>query len=191
MIKPAIRALIAEVKEAWPHRALVEESPLYSSLSNGRAERAIQTVRRLAASLRIAVELRLGVRIDSSHNAWSWLVRHAAWLHNRFHVKSNGKTCFEELYQSRYKNEVVAFGEVVLFMEPIPASRRRRQGRRKQKMDAAMEPGIWLGRAEDSDEHLVGTPQGVYRCRTVRRMVPDKQWSAEMFLGMKGLTRKF
>ena len=185
--EPAIRALIAEVKEAWPHRALVEESPLYSSQSNGRAERAIQTVRRLAASLRVAVELRLGIRIDSSHNAWSWLVRHAAWLHNRFHVKSNGKTCFEELYQSRYKNEVVAFGEAVLFMEPIPASRRRRQGRRKQKMDAAMEPGVWLGRAEDSDEHLVGTPQGVYRWRTVRRMLPDRQWSAELFLGMKGL----
>ena len=49
-----------------------------------------------------------------------------------------------------------------------------------------MEPGIWLGRAEDSDEHLVGTPRGVYRCRTVRRHVPDKQWDAELFLSIKG-----
>lgn len=49
-----------------------------------------------------------------------------------------------------------------------------------------MEPGIWLGRAEDSDEHLVGTPRGVYRCRTVRRHVPDKQWGAELFLSIKG-----
>ena len=53
-------------------------------------------------------------------------------------------------------------------------------------MDASMRPGIWVGRAEDSDEHLVGTPQGVYRCRTVRRMFPERQWNAESFLSMKG-----
>ena len=48
-----------------------------------------------------------------------------------------------------------------------------------------MEPGIWLGRAEDSDEHFVGTPRGVYRCRTVRRYMPAKQWDAELFLSIK------
>ena len=39
--EPALKALIGMVKEQWPHRILVEESPLYSSQSNGRAERAI------------------------------------------------------------------------------------------------------------------------------------------------------
>ena len=92
---------------------------------------------------------------------WPWLIRHAAWLHSYFHVKYNGRTCYEELYQTRYKNEVVAFGKSVVFMEPYPASRRKKQGKRRQKMDANMEPGIWLGRAEESDEHLVGTSRGV------------------------------
>jgi len=129
--EPALKALIGMVKEKWPHRILVEESPLYSSQSNGRAERAIQTVRRLAASIRMAVELRIGMAFDSGMIVWPWLIRHTAWLHNRFHVKYNGRTCYEELYQTRYKNEVVAFGKSVLFMEPYPASRSKAKGVRK------------------------------------------------------------
>jgi len=129
--EPALKALIGMVKEKWPHRILVEESPLYSSQFNGRAERAIQIVRCLAASIRMAVELRIGMILDLGMIVWPWLIRHAAWLHNRFHVKYNGRTCYEELYQTRYKNEVVAFGESVLFMEPYPASRRKKQGKRR------------------------------------------------------------
>ena len=185
--EPALKALIGMVKEQWPHRILVEESPLYSSQSNGRAERAIQTVRRLAASLRVATELRYEMALSSGMVAWPWLIRHAAWLHNRFHVKYNGRTCYEEFYQTRYKNEVVAFGECVLFMEPYPASRRKKQGKRRQKMDASMEPGIWLGRTEESDEHLVGTSRGVQRCRTVRRREESNQWDHRLFAEVKGV----
>ena len=75
----------------------------------------------------------------------------------------------------------------MLFMEPRPKHRRLRGGHRSQKMDAAMEPGVWLGRSEESDEHLVGTPRGVIRARTVRRLIPDKRWNAEVFLGFRGL----
>ena len=125
--------------------------------------------------------------LNSGMIVWPWLIRHAAWLHNRFHVKYNGRTCYEELYQTRYKNEVVAFGESVLFMEPYPASRRKKQGKRRQKMDASMEPGIWLGRAEESDEHLVGTSRGVQRCRTVRRREESSQWDERLFAEIKGV----
>ena len=132
-------------------------------------------------------ELRFKCKLHPSHPGWPWVVRHAAWLHNRFHVKANGRTCFEELHQTRYKQDVVPWGEKVLFLEPRPKHRRLKGGRRAQKMDSAMEPGIWLGRSEESDEHLVGTPRGVLRARTIRRMVPDNRWDAEAFLGFRGL----
>ena len=35
-----------------------------------------------------------------------------------------------------------------------PQHGRKRGGQRHQKMDAVMEPSIWLGKAEESDEHL-------------------------------------
>eukprot|EP00435_Cladocopium_sp_Y103_P019977 s1163_g4.t2 len=149
--------------------------------------RAVQTVRRLANSLKVHAELRFKCKLHPSHPGWSWVVRHAAWLHNRFHVKANGRTCFEELHQSRYKQDVVPWAEKVLFMERRPKHRRLKGGRRAQKMDAAMEPGIWLGRTEESDEHLVGTARGVLRARTVRRMTPDQMWDPELFFGFRGV----
>ena len=35
------------------------------------------------------------------------------WGHNRFHVKVNKRTAYEELFQTRYKREVVPFAETV------------------------------------------------------------------------------
>jgi hypothetical protein len=155
--EPTIKSLVQKIKDRWSQKrtTLVEEMPLYSSASNGRAERAVQTVRRLANSVKVHAELRFKCKLHPSHPSWPWVVRHAAWLHNRFHVKANGRTCFEELHQTRYKQDVVPWGETVLFLEPRPKHRRLRGGRRAQKMDSAMEPGIWLGRSEESDEHLV------------------------------------
>ena len=48
--EPTIKSLVQKIKDRWSqkHTTLVEETPLYSSASNGRAERAVQTVRRLA-----------------------------------------------------------------------------------------------------------------------------------------------
>ena len=187
--EPVIKALANKVKGVWSkhHPMFLQETPVYSSQSNGRAERAIQTVRRLAASLKMQVELKLGIKLTPEMHGWPRVIRHAAWTHNRFHVKLNGRTCFEELYQTRYKHDVVPWGERVLFMQPKPFHRRVKGGKRRQKMDASMETGVWLGRAEESDEHLVGTPQGVQRARTVRRLEPDKRWDAEAFLGFRGL----
>lgn len=130
--EPAIKALVQKVKDQWSkkHTTLVEDTPLYSSPSNGRAERAIQTVRRLASSLKVHAELNLKCALTPEQPGWPWIIRHSAWLHNRFHVKANGRTCFEELHQTRYKQNVVPWGEKVLFMEPRPKHRRLKGGRR-------------------------------------------------------------
>ena len=185
--EPALNLVVEAIKGVWPHWIRVDQAPLYSSASNGKAERAIQTVRRLAVTYRLAVEQRYGCRLNSTMTMWPWLVRHAAWSHNRFHVKINYRTPYEELFQCRYQHEVVPFGETLLFMEPMPQHRRKRGGQRHQKMDAVMNRGIWLGRAEESDEHLVATLAGVYRCRTIRRLLPDQRSDKELLVGLKGV----
>ena len=83
--EPALNLVVEAIKGVWPHWIRVDQAPLYSSASNGKAERAIQTVRRLAVTYRLAVEQRYGCRLSSTMTLW--LVRHAAWSHNRFHVK--------------------------------------------------------------------------------------------------------
>ena len=185
--EPSLNMVVEAIRGVWQHWIRVDQTPLYSSASNGKAERAIQTVRRPAVTYRLAVEQRYGCRLSSTMTIWPWLIRHAAWSHNRYHVKINYRTPYEELFQCRYQHEVVPFAETVLFMEPMPAHRRKRGGQRHQKMDAIMERGIWLGRAEESDEHLVSTTAGVYRCRTIRRLLPDQRSDKELLVGLKGV----
>lgn len=109
---------------------------------------------------------------------WPWLCRHAAWSHNRFHVKLDHK-CARADTEGRL---FLLPRHAVLFMEPMPAHRRKRGGWRHQKMDA----GTWLGRAEESDEHLVPRTAGVYRCRTIRRLLRSDR---ELLPGLKGVPR--
>ena len=47
-------------------------------------------------------------------------------------------------------------------------------------------PGIWLGRATESDEHIVGTALGVYTARTVRAKNDPRhleQWPHQEYEG--------
>ncbi|CAE7439381.1 RE2 [Symbiodinium natans] len=43
------------------------------------------------------------------------------------------------------------------------------------KSDAAWEEGLWLGRDTESNQHFVGTPQGVIKIRSLRRRPPSEQ----------------
>ncbi|OLP81047.1 hypothetical protein AK812_SmicGene38469 [Symbiodinium microadriaticum] len=40
---------------------------------------------------------------------------------------------------------------------------------------------------ERNGAHILGTPDGVYESRSIRRLPSEEQWNAEMVLGMKGL----
>ena len=43
------------------------------------------------------------------------------------------------------------------------------------KLEGAWLEGLWLGRDARTDEHLIGTPQGVVRSLAIRRNIPEKQ----------------
>ncbi len=132
---------------------LIEATPLYSSASNGRAERMIQTVRRQAVCLKLGVEQHYGHRVTANHTLWPWLIRHAAWSQARFHVKANRKTSYEDVYDTSYISPVVPIAETVIFRESRPDHRRfagktslhdrgkpRRSGSTAFGLDAAMRP---------------------------------------------------
>ena len=47
--------------------------------------------------------------------------------------------------------------------------------------------GLWLGVRDESGETLIGTDDGVIRCRTVRRKGSDEErWSLTQVQNMKG-----
>ena len=187
--EPTIVALANKIAKARePKVTVLEVTPRYSSQSNGKAERTIQTVRRQAITIKLDVEARYRTKVLPS--MWAWLIRHSAWLIARFHVKTNKRTCFHELHECHYNSEVLPFGETVLFREARPAHGRLTGGRRQKKGEAQFEKGIWVGRADEGDEHLVSCARGVIRTRTIRRMELCNQADISIFLSMQGLPWK-
>ena len=80
--------LASEEDDPGVTRAACQVSPKGSHQSNGAAERALQTLRGLArVYLRVIAERR-GKPIELDDAWWSWALRHAAWVYNRFHKKA-------------------------------------------------------------------------------------------------------
>eukprot|EP00972_Heterocapsa_arctica_P067761 10004617-Heterocapsa_arctica.AAC.1 len=69
-------------------------------------------------------------------------------------------------YQHEYRGKVCSFGEPVM----LRLSDLRDQG----KLEPRWSVGIWVGKATDSDEHILAMPSGVAMGRSVRRMAPGE-----------------
>ena len=84
----------------------------------------------------LRLEILEGCDVDLSvHSAlFTWLVRHAQWLVNRYLCSANGATAVERRWKKRYSGFLCRFGETVLFRKPHPVKGR-----------AAFVPGVWLG----------------------------------------------
>jgi hypothetical protein len=185
--EPAIIALQKAIqKKRLPQVTRLTNTPLYSSESNGRAERAIQSVRRQTVALKLATELSYGIALSANMALWPWMTRHSAWLLARFHLKTNGRTYYEELHDSRYKSQLVPFAETVLFLEVQQHDGRMQGGKRRHKAESVMQRGIVLGRSEEADDIYIGTPAGVRRVRTIRRLEPAKRSDTSLLLSIRG-----
>ena len=124
-------------------------------------ERAIQTVRRQASTLLNMAEEKCLVRIDSDHALVPWSYMHAAWCLNRFATHSTTKMSpFELVFGRRYAGKVACFGEVVMVLH--------RRGP-NVKQGPQWVPGVWLGKTDVEDMHLVATPSGVLTGKAIRR----------------------
>ena len=81
--------------------------------SIGAVERYHQT---LAAQARVMLETvrsKCGIQIEPFTRIFTWAVRHAGWLLNRYHIRAAGTTA-EELVNGKAAKDVLGlFGEVV------------------------------------------------------------------------------
>ena len=140
----------------------------------------IQTIRKQARTLRLAIEDAYRVQITPASVLWPWAMRHVAWLAARYSVRANGKTSYSEIVDGTYRSEIMPMADTVLWLEPDDLKRKTLKG------DTCRSKGVWLGRSEETDEHLLGTPGGVVKARSVRRMEPSKQHQPEVLLAMVG-----
>lgn len=133
---------------------------------NSLAENAIQRIRGLAGSLMHSLQEKLKAVINSSHALWSWCMRHASWLLNRYNA-SQGLTSFELVYGKIYSGQICEFGEPVYGF----ARTALKGNPRWQRM-------IFLGKVEGQDSYLLYTGSSLILTRSVRRVKTD--WISHM-----------
>ena len=149
--------------------------PRGSHASNGMAERAVGTIRANALTLKSHLESRIQAAVEGHTHIYSWLMRHASFLFNRFATCVRGAPPYEIVFGRRFKSKMVPFGELVLFHRAS-----------KHKGELQWLRGVWVGLNERNGAHILGTPEGVCESRSIRRLPQEQQYSAEAVLGMKG-----
>ena len=117
-------------------------------------------------------EERLGKRIEVDGALFSWLIPYCADILNKFRVGKDGRTPYERITAHKSKHFIIGFGEVVDFIIETDKNNR-------DKADSRVARGIFLGYAWRSTEYLIGTKEGIYQCRTVKRRSDEVAYDAE------------
>jgi hypothetical protein len=164
--EPSIADFSRAVARVLECQCIPEHSRVSESQSNGVAEVGVQIVEGMLRTQKLGLERRLGAKIPCAHPAMTWLVPHAADSVTKFLRGSDGKTAYERLKGKPCREEVVEFGECVLFKTNRPD---------EGKLAPRWEPALWLGKRWASSEHIVSTEDGSVRhCRAIQR-VPTEQ----------------
>jgi len=178
--EPALMDLCKSVKKRRTEATHLETARTHDSQSNGRAERAVQSVEGMTRTLKIALEARIGKEIPCEHPVMTWIVEHAAETINRYNVGPDGKTPYERMKGKKYRGEVTEFGRKVFYRFPGKAqggSMQRRWGE-----------GVWLGKRVGSDEHIISCSTGpIVKAGSITMKPKEESWSADAVLQVKGV----
>ncbi|CAE7295435.1 unnamed protein product [Symbiodinium sp. CCMP2592] len=103
---------------------------------------------------------------------------HVAWLQARFGTKStDGVTPYRAATGTDYGGALCSFGETVLAKLPRPGN----------KAQVRWVKGVWTGKLERDDSHVVLTEAGALNVRSVRRLSPETRHQTAAALKACGL----
>ena len=111
----------------------------------------------------------------------------AAWYLERYHIKGNKKTAYEDCFQTSYHGALYKFCETVVSRHPSHKDGRRTLGRTQQKADNQFNMGIWYGKTYDSNEDIVSDLDGTHTCRAIKRLPLSQQASLELLKTVSGV----
>ena len=156
---------------------LLREAPQRSHQAQGAVESMNGFVQSQVRALWLDVRRRYP-DLDLVCNLLPWLIRHAAWLIARFHTRSKDQmTPYRLVTGSDYSHPLATLGEVVLGKLPTT----------KIKAQRRWVKGLWLGKLDRDDSHILGTSSGAIAVRSVRRLPLESQTDGVMMKAMKGI----
>ena len=151
----------------------VRQSPAYSSQPQGSIERFHRTlfnqVRTLTAQLKSNYKLNI-IRIN--HPIMPWVIRHAAYLLNRYAIHNDGKTSYFRRWNKEHKTPLCEFGETIQYMVA--------HHKKMPKLESRFYKGIWLGKDTMTSESIIGISGKIIRTGTIRRQIEPEKYDRQL-----------
>ena len=88
---------------------------------------------------------------------------------NKFKVKSDGRTVYERFTSHKCKHSIVGFGESVQWQQIQDKNARG-------KVNGDWRDGVFLGVIWRTTEFIIGTADGVFKCRTIKQRVAENAY---------------
>ena len=105
--------LLKATASAMGGNIAVRQSPTYSSQSHGSVERFHRTLMGQVRALVQQVSTNYDIHITNKHPILPWIVRHAAYLLNRYAVHNDGQTSYQRRWGKDHKSPLCEIGETV------------------------------------------------------------------------------
>ena len=172
--EPSLIKWAESVKSKRTERTVIRSSPRRSHQSNGGVENYQKQLQGQVRTMLAAMQEHTKYRPSADNALMRWIVRHAAWLIPRFRG-SEIQFPFYRAMGGPYRGKLVEFGETVLAHLPGVG---KGSGNPAPKLADRWKSGVWLGKSDLTDEHLVRTDDGVVYARSVRRLA-ENSWSEE------------
>ena len=146
------------------------ESPVRESQCNGAVEQAVRRWQGQLRTLKGHFEENMNNKLPIAHPLMNWLVIWAGEVLLKYKVRESGRTAYENITGHRVKHPVVMFGETMNFKLKQNEPRRR-------KMETEWSTGIFVGVDSRTSEALVVSGDGLFKCRTVRRVIREEAFN--------------
>ena len=134
-----------------------------------------KTLRNQIKAYKNQIKNNSGITIRDDSPLLTWLPRHTAWQYTRFYKRQDSITAYEKIRHMPHQSPILCVGEAVAG---------RQSGALCSRFDSAWCKGIWFGRDSKTDEHLIGTPNGMFRCRALKRRVKRRLWDVDLLNAM-------
>ena len=170
-------------------RVRPETTPRYSSQFLGAVGSTQSLLQKQVRTFKTDLETKVKSHLLTSMTVWPWLVRHSVWLVERYQMRANGRTSYQDCFGTIYTWIMLSVGEQAIFRHPVGTGRGRNRQTfkqlRKEKAVNKMDLGIW--QTYETDEHYMGTSDGIFTAPTCRRMPSDGQWNFEAVKAVTGV----
>ena len=108
-------SILHQVARLRGGRTQIERNATADSQSNGRAERAVQSIEMMTRTFKLDLEARVSACVPVDIALFTWLVRHAADVYNKRQIGRDHMTPYQRIRGRVYAGELVRFAAPVLY----------------------------------------------------------------------------